>query len=128
MLRLLAAITLVAIVPACAGTGSAGRADAGTTTPAAVASISATRTGGIGGTTRSLEVGPSDPRLAGAAASISLPLPGSADLRQAGCADCYDTEITVILTDGSSATWRFDQQPPDGVAGLARWVEEQFSP
>lgn len=126
MLRMCAAIALAVAAVGCGGTASRGDGGPPSTTPVAIASITATQSGGIAGGTRSLEVGPSDPRLGQAAGLVSIPLPASADTREPGCADCFDNEITVVLTDGSSATWRFqNDQAPDGVRELARWVAAQ---
>jgi hypothetical protein len=129
MLRTLPAVALVIVLAAaCAGGGGAGGGEAGTTTAPAIASVNVTRSGGLAGKTVNLVIPPGDRRLGAIAHALPLPLPPSADVRRPGCADCLETEITVVLTDGAAATWRYDEDPPDAIAGLAQWVDQAMGP
>jgi hypothetical protein len=123
MLRTVPVVALVLVLAACANGGGAGAGAAGTTTPSAIASLSVTRSGGLAGKTATLVIPPGDRRLAAIAQALPLPLPASADVRQRSCSDCLETEITVVLTDGSAATWRYNDDPPDAIASLAEWVD-----
>jgi hypothetical protein len=129
MFRILPASALVIVLAvACASSGRTGGGVAGTTTAPTIASVSVTRSGGLAGKTVNLVVPPGDRRLGAIAQALPLPLPPSADVRRPACADCLETEITVVLTDGATATWRYDTDPPDAITGLARWVDQEMGP
>jgi hypothetical protein len=120
LLALLVAMLLVACGDARRG-GSGQRAD--TTTPPVLAALTVERSGGVGGRSASLAIGPGDARLARVAEDVPIPLPASAVADDAACADCYVYEVTAVLSDGTAATWRYPQtRPPRPLGALADWI------
>jgi len=122
MLRLAGPLLLV-VALALAACGGIGRPTSATpTTPASLATLDVVRTGGIGANRVELHLRPGDPRLALAQDALGLPLPASS-ANSSAAADAYVYVITAVASDGTTATYTYDQgDVPDDLQKLDAWL------
>jgi hypothetical protein len=114
-------LVLLALTAAACG-GGGGTTSQPATTPPALATLDVVRTGGIAADRTELHLRPGDPRLTAAQAALGLPLPASS-ASTSGAADAFGYTVTAILSDGSGATYAFDQgQVPDDLKKLDTWL------
>ena len=113
--------TLAFLLVACGGSGrTTSQAPA---TPAALATLDVVRTGGLAATRTELHLAPGDPRLEAAQDALGVPLPPSV-ATSSTAADAFAYRITAVLTDGTSATYAFEQPDvPGDLDKLTTWLE-----
>jgi hypothetical protein len=117
---LILAVTLALVLAACGGSGkTTSQAPA---TPAALATLDVVRTGGIAANRQELHLAPGDPRLQAAQDALGVPLPPSV-ATSSTAADAFVYRVTAVLTDGTSATYAFDEGDVPGDLGkLHTWL------
>jgi hypothetical protein len=117
---LILAVTLALLLVACGGSG---RTTPQTpSTPPALATLDVVRTGGIAGSRQELHLAPGDPRLEAAQDALGVPLPASV-ASNSTAADAFVYRVTAVLTDGTSATYAFDEgDVPGDLDKLSTWL------
>jgi hypothetical protein len=124
LLRLSPVIAVLALV-ACGGGGST-TSQPPATAPT-LATLDAIRTGGIAASRREVHLKPGDPGLAAAQDALGVPLPASSVSTNPGAADVFVYSITAVLTDGTTATYTFDESKvPGDLQKLSTWLGTQF--
>ena len=92
------------------------------TTPPDLATLDVVRTGGVGATRSELHLRPGDRRLAAAQDALGIPLPPSS-ASTSGTPDAFIYVVSAVLTDGSGATYEFDQGGvPDELDKFDAWL------
>jgi cellulase/cellobiase CelA1 len=119
----LAGLLLIVLALALAACGGSGRAATpASSTPAELASLDVVRTGGIGANRVELHLTPGDPRLAVVQQALGVPLPASSATSSA-TADAFVYVITAMLSDGTAATYTYDQgDVPGDLQKLNTWL------
>ena len=114
-------IAVFALVLAACGGG--GRTTSQTpSTPAALATLDVVRTGGVAANRTELHLAPGDPRLQAAQEALGVPLPASVATRSTA-ADAFGYLVTAVLTDGTAATYAFDEgDVPGDLDKLDTWL------
>jgi cellulase/cellobiase CelA1 len=113
-------IVLALALAACGGSGRA--AQQAPSTPAELATLDVVRTGGISANRVELHLRPGDPRLALAQEALGVPLPASSATSTAA-ADAFVYVITAMLSDGTAATYTYDQgDVPGDLQKLDTWL------
>jgi hypothetical protein len=117
---LILAVTLALLLAACGGSGRT--TSQAPSTPAALATLDVVRTGGIAASRQELHLAPDDPRLQAAEDALGVPLPPSV-ATSSTAADAFVYRVTAVLTDGTSATYAFDEgDVPRDLDGLRTWL------
>jgi hypothetical protein len=120
-------LCVLGLLAACGTGGGSASAPAGTTTTPVLAALIADRSGGLPGGHDTLRIAGDDPRLRTLRPLVKPPLPASGDSHDPACADCRETELTLILSDGTTATYRFDgDDAPPGLGDVATWVAAEL--
>jgi hypothetical protein len=113
-------IVLALALGACGGSGRTTSQAA--STPPQLATLDVIRTGGIGANRIELHLRPGDPRLAPAQQALGIPLPASSATSTA-TADAFVYVITAVLSDGTAATYTYDQgDVPGDLQKLDTWL------
>ena len=113
-------VTLALVLAACGGSGRT--TSQAPLTPATLATLDVVRTGGIAANRAELHLTPGDPRLPAAQQALGVPLPPSL-ATSSGAADAFTYLVTAVLTDGTSATYTFDQgDVPGDLDQLNTWL------
>ena len=56
-----------------------------------------------------------------------MPLPPSSATKNGGAADVFIYSITAVMSDGTTATYSFDESKiPDNLQKLSTWLGTQF--
>jgi len=112
--------TLALLLPACGGSGRTASQPA--STPAALATLDVVRTGGIAANRQELHLAPGDPRLGAAEEALGVPLPPSVATASTA-ADAFVYMVTAVQTDGTTATYAFDEgDVPGDLDKLNAWL------
>ena len=110
--------------PAAAATSTTSQPEA---TAPTLATLDVVRTGGFAASRRELHLKPGDAALAGAQEALGVPLPPSSVSMNAGAADVFIYSITAVLSDGTTATYTFDESKvPDDLQKLSTWLGTQL--
>jgi hypothetical protein len=124
LLRLSLVVVAFALV-ACGGTGST-TSEPAATTPT-LATLDAVRTGGFAASRREVHLKPGDPALTDAQKALGVPLPPSSVSLNPGAADVFVYSITAVLSDGTTASYSFDESKvPGDLQKLSTWLGTQF--
>ena len=92
-----------------------------------LATLDAVRTGGFAASPRELHLKPGDPALVAAHVALGVPLPPSSVSRTPTAADAYEYAVTAVMTDGTTATWSYDESKvPGNLQKLDAWLGTQF--
>ena len=76
---------------------------------------------------RELHLRPGDPALEAAQEALGEPLPPSSASDNPAAADTYQYSVTAIMSDGTTATWSFDESKvPGNLQKLNAWLGAQF--
>jgi len=122
MSRLAGPLLLVLALTLAACGGSGRTTSQPPTTPPDLATLDVVRTGGIAGSRSELHLRPGDPRLAAAQDALGIPLPPSS-ASSSGTPDAFSYVVSAVLTDGSGATYEFDQGGvPDELGTFDAWL------
>lgn len=97
------------------------------TTAAALATLDVVRTGGVAAFRRELHLAPGDAALAVAQEALGVPLPPSSVSSNPTAAGAFVYRITAVLTDGTTASYSFDESEiPGNLQKLDTWLGTQF--
>ena len=120
-------LTVVAVALLLAGCGgSSSTSSQPATTAPALATLDVVRSGGFAGTRQELHLKPGDPALQAAQEALGVPLPPSSVSTNPAAADTFKYAVTAILSDGTIATWSFDQtKVPGDLEKLNAWLGTQ---
>jgi hypothetical protein len=123
--RRLTLVVVALLVSACGGAASTTSQPA--TTAPTLAALDAVRTGGFAASRREIHLTRGDPALADAQEALGVPLPPSSSSRNPAAADAFVFSVTAVLSDGTSASYSFDQSKvPDDLSKLDAWLGTQF--
>ena len=124
LLRL--SLLAIALALAACGGGDSTTSQPPATVPA-LATLDAVRTGGVASSRRELHLKPGDPGLAAAQDALGVPLPPSTVSLNPGAADVFVYSITAVLSDGTTASYSFDDSKvPGDLQNLSTWLGTQF--
>ncbi len=117
---LILVVALALVLAACGGGGRT--TSQAPSTPAALATLDVVRTGGVAANRTELHLAPGDPRLPAAQKVLGVPLPPSV-ATSSTAADAFVYLVTAVLTDGTSATYGFDEgDVPSDLDKLDTWL------
>jgi hypothetical protein len=118
-------VVLALLLAACGGSTSTTSQPA--TTASTLATLDVVRTGGFAGTRQELHLKPGDAALEGAQEALGVPLPASSASTNPAAADTFMYAVTAIMSDGTTATWSFDESKvPDDLQKLNAWLGTQL--
>lgn len=124
LLRLSPVVVALLLVACGGGTSTTSPPPA---TEPTLATLDAIRTGGFAASRREFHLKPGDPGLAAAQDALGVPLPPSSVSLGTGAADVFVFSITAVLSDGTTATYRFDESKvPGDLQQLSTWLGTQF--
>ena len=124
-IRLTVVVAVALLLAGCGGSTSTTSQPA--TTAPTLATLDAVRTGGFAASRRELHLRPGDPALTAAQDALGVPLPASSASSNPTAADAFQYSVTAVLTDGTTATWSFDESKiPGDLQKLNTWLGTQF--
>jgi hypothetical protein len=121
-------LTVVAVALLLAGCGgSTSTTSQPATTAPALATLDVVRSGGFVGIRQELHLKPGDPALEAAQEALGVPLPPSSASTNPAAADTFKYAVTAVLSDGTTATWSFDESKvPGDLEKLNAWLGTQI--
>jgi hypothetical protein len=124
LLRL--SLVVIALVLAACGGGGSTTSQPPATAPA-LATLDAIRTGGVAASRREVHLKPGDAELVAAQDALGVPLPPSTVSLNPGAADVFVYSVTAVLSDGTTASYSFDDSKvPGDLQKLSTWLGTQF--
>ncbi len=124
LLRL--SLVVVALLLVACGGGTSTTSQPPATAPT-LATLDAIRTGGFAASRREIHLKPGDPALAAAQDALGVPLPASSVSLSSGAADVFVYSVTAVLSDGTTASYSFDEAKiPGNLQKLSTWLGTQF--
>ncbi len=124
-IRLTVAVAVALLLAGCGGSTST-TSQPETSAPA-LATLDVVRTGGFAAIRRELHLKPGDPALQAAQDALGVPLPASSVSTNPNAADAYSYSVTAVLSDGTTASWSFEESKiPGNLQELNTWLGTQF--